>query len=494
MMYNQNPSIPRHIHIIWIGQNEKMPVHCMESWVKMNPGWTVHLWTEQHLNTISWQSEKHIQALMQLAQGVKQGGHDKEANHIYASIADIMRYEILYAVGGFYVDANSFCIRPLEEWLFDSDFCASSANETKTPNLISNGYIASIPGHPILLELITTLYNQDTASILSGPNWIKTGSIPLTETISALKMAHKITLWPSHYFLPEYHSHQNYDGRGNVFARRSRGIIQNPYKESNPCDALYKNDVFARFPVFNLLVTTPTGPRVINKNDIYIGGDLYRSGFWSVEELLLLKDFVSEGSVVIEGGANIGSHTVDLCRMAGPSGKVLAFEPQRLVFQELVCNIALNNIPNAYCYNQGLGSRKTRLSIPAVDYHKTNNFGGISLIENYPMQAILSSTQENREETEIITIDSLALDRLDVMKLDVEGMEEDILKGAEQTIKRFSPVIYMESYPDLPGAPEARSLLRKFGYSLYRHGRNQENVLCLPANSTYKTNLPAERS
>lgn len=491
-MNNKNSRIPQHLHLIWIGENDEMPVHCIESWVKMNPGWTVHLWTNEHLETVSWHNARHIKALLDQAARLKETGNHFDTAKVYASVSDIMRYEILHAAGGFYVDASSLCVRPLEAWLFDSNFCATYENETEKPGLISNGYMASTKEHPILLELIKNIHDLGVSEIIRGPNWEKTGSGILTDTVRSIHETDNITLWPSHYFLPEYRSGRAYRGTGHVFARHYWGGLDQKDKVAHDIVASpYRAETFARFPVFNELITTPTGPRIINKNDSYIGKDLYWKGRWCGSELSLLKDFIHEGSVVIEGGANIGSHTVDLCRMAGSSGKVLAFEPQRIIFQELVCNIALNNIPNAYCYNQGLGNQKTRLPVPQVDYYKPNNFGAVSLDKSYPMAAQLASSQESREDVDIITIDSLSLLQLDVIKLNVEGMEKSVLEGGEKTIRKFAPVIYMESWRDSYGV-EARSYLRSLGYSLYRHGHEDQNILALPSRSPYKTALKPE--
>lgn len=225
-MYNTNSSIPRYLHIIWVGDEQKAPRNCIESWVKMNPTWKVQIWGNEHLNNIKWANQAHINSLLNESQ--KNGKTERDLKIIFASISDIMRYEILNSAGGFYVDADSFCIKPLEDWLFDSDFCASHENETIRPNLIANGYFASVPNHPILHELMKVIRN--TKNILDDEAWIKTGPKIFTEAIQMLRCAHELTLWPSHYFIPEHYTGTQYTGHGHVFCRHFWGS-HIPYSE-----------------------------------------------------------------------------------------------------------------------------------------------------------------------------------------------------------------------------------------------------------------------
>ena len=81
----------------------------------------------------------------------------------------------------------------------------------------------------------------------------------------------------------------------------------------------------------------------------------------------------------MEIGANIGSHTVPLAQWAGPEGQVFAFEPQRIVFQTLCANVALNNLVNVYCLQQAVGSESGSIIVPNLDYQVENNFGGLTL-------------------------------------------------------------------------------------------------------------------
>src|SRR5262245_2266954 len=93
---------------------------------------------------------------------------------------------------------------------------------------------------------------------------------------------------------------------------------------------------------FNRLKNCRHGRMLYNINDRFIGASLHAYGEYSEEEIDLFKQIVRAGDIVIEVGANIGAHTVWFSKeTAQGGGRVVAFEPQRLVFQTLCANLAL---------------------------------------------------------------------------------------------------------------------------------------------------------
>lgn len=203
--------IPKIIHIVWIGDEQKTPHEMINTWKTLNPSWKVKLWGNKELKKTAWINQAHINAMM-------------SANRLCGA-ADIMRYEILFNHGGFTIDADSICTRPLEDWLFDSQVCAGMENEIARPGLIANGYLAAEPQSALLAELIMALGKRKT--VLDDHPWRATGPLLLTETVRRLKYAN-ITLWPSHFFIPEHFTGQRYLGKGHVFAKQiwgsTRGI------------------------------------------------------------------------------------------------------------------------------------------------------------------------------------------------------------------------------------------------------------------------------
>ncbi len=186
---------------------------------------------------------------------------------------------------------------------------------------------------------------------------------------------------------------------------------------------------------YNQLVTTRLGTMVVNRNDRYIGRSLIEYGEFSVAEADLLQQLINQGDYIVEAGANIGAHTLLFSYRVGETGQVWAFEPQRLVFQTLCANLALNSCQNVVAREQGLGEAAEIWMAPTPDPHRVNNFGGLAL---HPNAAI-------GEPVQITTIDALELPRCQLIKADVEGMELAVLRGATATLERCRPILYLEN-------------------------------------------------
>jgi FkbM family methyltransferase len=232
------------------------------------------------------------------------------------------------------------------------------------------------------------------------------------------------------------------------------------------------------------------GAILYNKNDQYIGRALDIYGELSREEASLLAQIVRPGMWVIDVGANIGVHTIAFAQGVGSEGRVLAFEPQRIVYQTLCGNVALNALDNVWAHNLAVSKLAGAISVPTIDYASAGNFGGVELGGGVSGAA--------GEPVAVTTIDTFALPRCDFMKIDVEGMELDVFEGAIDTLRRFKPILYVENDRREKSAPVI-SFLFALGYRLFwhlprafhqsNHFQNQENVfgdivsinvLCIP--------------
>jgi len=184
---------------------------------------------------------------------------------------------------------------------------------------------------------------------------------------------------------------------------------------------------------YNILKETEDGMVLYNPNDTYVGKSIEAYGRYQLEELKVFDKYVQSGDTVLDIGANIGTHTLWFANKVGPSGFVMAFEPQRLIFQTLCANMALNSIKHVDCKHLGVGYSKRLVTVPVLDPLKENNFGGLS-IEGH----------SEGEPVAICRVDDIGLSRCDFIKLDVEGMEPEALQGAMNTIVKCRPVLYME--------------------------------------------------
>ena len=246
------------------------------------------------------------------------------------------------------------------------------------------------------------------------------------------------------------------------------------------------------------LVEGRHGRFLANPKDMYIGRSMIEYGEFSELEWNLLDQMIRPGQVVIEAGANMGSFTVPIANKVGRRGIVYAFEPQLAIFQQLCANLALNDLINVQAFNTGCGDEPGWMGIVRPDPAHERNYGGFTL------ESLKGGSQTR------VRIESLdeALDppRLDLIKADVEGMEEQVLRGAKGLIAKFRPMLYLEAHnaEDTPGQIR---LLQDLGYKMWWHrprmfnpdnfaGKSENhfgnvvsnNILCAPVEKKVQIN------
>jgi FkbM family methyltransferase len=179
--------------------------------------------------------------------------------------------------------------------------------------------------------------------------------------------------------------------------------------------------------------------------------------------------------VIFDIGANIGTFTTWMAR-AFPRGKVYAFEPQRVVFQMLSGNAAINNLYNVYTHNIGIGKENCKVEFEEPDYFDKCDFGTFSLVEK------IVPPSKNKFILSINTLDWFVeyhnIPKVHMLKIDVEGMDLDVLTGGTNTIKKQLPVIFIEHCDNRKTIlEEIKIFLDKFDYGYKIIGNN---VLCKP--------------
>lgn len=187
--------------------------------------------------------------------------------------------------------------------------------------------------------------------------------------------------------------------------------------------------------------------------DAYIGESIGLYGEYSHDEMELLRRVLKTGDTVIEVGANIGSLTIPIAQYIGNSGRIYAFEPQRITFQVLCGNIALNNLYNVWAYNKGVGKKNKKEKIFEGLY--SGNNGAFAIADNH-----------GQYEIEIVALDDLNFEKCDLLKIDAEGMDAEIIQGATELIKRYQPYISMEANYTRAGK-EIVKKLRQLDYEVY---------------------------
>lgn len=215
------------------------------------------------------------------------------------------------------------------------------------------------------------------------------------------------------------------------------------------------------------VVETDQGPMLLLRTDTVISKAIREDGDYAREEKALLADFIAEGDTVIDVGANIGCHTLFFARQVGGDGRVYSFEAQRFLFQILCGNVAINSLRNVWSIPAALGNKQGRVDVPVPDYGRDNNYGGYSL-----------DFATFKESGYMLRLDDLPLESCQLIKIDVEGMELDVLQGSRKTIATFQPVLYLENNRPDKGKALLDFIANELDYQAFRHG---QNILCLPS-------------
>lgn len=202
------------------------------------------------------------------------------------------------------------------------------------------------------------------------------------------------------------------------------------------------------------------GRMVVLATDTYVSRSLVEYGEYAPGELALLSQLIGPSSHVVEVGAHIGALTLPLAKICR-EGRVYAFEPQQRLFQMLCTNMIINGITNVRAHPTALGRGRGLWSQPEIDYERPNNFGGISFVSD-------PHSSESSEWVGIAQLDDFRIEHCNLIKIDVEGMECDVLRGADATISRLRPVIYLEN-DRANRQQEVIETVDKLGYISYWH-------------------------
>ncbi len=148
-----------------------------------------------------------------------------------------------------------------------------------------------------------------------------------------------------------------------------------------------------------------------------------------------LYQLVEKGNTVLDIGTNIGEVALNLAKLVGSSGVVHTFEPDPFVFSKLSKNYSLNTFTNIYLNNFALGDAEGELTISA---EVNNNRGGTRV----------SSSSNEGNTVRVTTVDHyadcLGINKIDVIKIDVEGYELKVLQGAMNSLRKFRPALFIE--------------------------------------------------
>jgi len=219
------------------------------------------------------------------------------------------------------------------------------------------------------------------------------------------------------------------------------------------------------------------GRFIVNRHCDFQAEALIKTGATHIEtelnNIFAVIDTLPRGAVIVDGGANAGFFTIPVANRVRERGqKIISFEPQLTLYRALSGSLALNDINFVDLFYAGLGQEPGVAMVPAVDYGKPQDFGMVQLSEDGEGTPV-----------EIMTIDGLALNRLDFLKLDVEGYECAALAGGLNTIKQHRPYLWIEYM--ISGIEPIKTALDSVpDYVFYRV--DYQNMLAVPQENLVK--------
>jgi FkbM family methyltransferase len=179
-----------------------------------------------------------------------------------------------------------------------------------------------------------------------------------------------------------------------------------------------------------------------------------------------LYSLMNNGDCIFDVGANLGEVSANAAKLVGPHGRVIAFEPYPANFDLLAKNVELNGFENLMIVNKGVGSENGKLKMVVAD----ESNAGMNRISDNPV-----SDEGNTTEVEVVRlddfVDQIGLEDIDLIKIDVEGFEMNVLRGAETVLSTLRPKLFLEvidNYLRLQGssANEVLQFLESLHYEL----------------------------
>jgi FkbM family methyltransferase len=175
---------------------------------------------------------------------------------------------------------------------------------------------------------------------------------------------------------------------------------------------------------------------------------IYLLGSFEPRTQRLYRKLVKPGDTILDIGANIGSHTLPLAQLVGSQGRVFAFEPTRFAYHKLLENMELNpELKGRISAQQILLTAPSQKGIPPALFASWPLTGSSEVDPQHKGRRMPTSGADAKTLDEIASQQDM--DRLKLIKLDVDGHESFVLSGAIETLKRHRPDVLLELAPYL---------------------------------------------
>lgn len=232
----------------------------------------------------------------------------------------------------------------------------------------------------------------------------------------------------------------------------------------------YKISKFTKETAKDIFYNNKKFKIIINPKNGYLDAQIYANGLYEPHIVKEIVDNTKSGGVCIDIGANIGHHTIVMSQSVGDNGKVYAYEPIPRIKEQLDNSILLNEIENVETIQIALSDKEEIKDLNICE----ENIGSSSLVNQ------TSDAEKITIQTK--TLDSYHYDKVDFIKIDVEGFEYNVLLGAKETIARCTPSIVIEYSPlyyrlnKLSHSKDILSFFRKHDYRIFDLEDNKKEI------------------
>jgi FkbM family methyltransferase len=353
----------------------------------------------------------------------------------HAFKVDLWRYCVLYINGGIYLDIKYNCINDFKFiYLTDKEYYCNDIKASGSG--IYNALIICKPKNEIMLKCINKVVEHVLTSYYGSNGLAVCGPLMMIDLlpkdiINSIVLNHTCEVVKNEtlFYICYYNS-------------RILQIDKNYRKEQKNVDKHWyeyyteKQIYLKKYSVLNYH-NNITYYFALHDNCI-ISNKIKKGNLWEKYMHDIFEKYITNDSIVIEGGCHIGTHTL---KIASLCKYLYAFEPLPQSNKLLDYNLRTNNIDNVSLYQEGLSDK---IGETEFDWISLGNPGSAGL-KNNPMGTFNVSTNDIIK-VKLITIDNLKLEKLDFIKLDVEGYEPLAINGGLNTIEKYKPIITLECW------------------------------------------------
>ena len=227
---------------------------------------------------------------------------------------------------------------------------------------------------------------------------------------------------------------------------------------------LKKNASFSKPGFYDFSLENIQFKIFLNPNNGVVDYDIFANGSFEGDILKLFKQELKKDDIFLDIGANIGQHSLYasfFCK------HVYSFEPIKRIYDQFSSSILENDIFNISVYNYALGREKESIPI----WSSASNMGASSIL--------YSKNKKLEQYVKVVKLDDIyskaGIERVDFMKIDVEGYEWNVLVGAEEIIKKYRPKILLEfikyeNSQDNMTLEHMYNFIKKYEYEVYDVG------------------------